>query len=108
VTNKKIILLQCILLKETHNYEFTSDERKKLSRIEVSISYLSQLALGRLQFREHVFQNFCSELLMSDELIEEFSNALLFNYRNSKRFQRLVYLSNTQMISMLMFRLFSK
>lgn len=85
VTNKKIILCQCVLLKENYNYEFTTEERNKLIRIETSISYLSQLALGHLQFREHVFKNFQSELTMSDELIEEFSNYLLFKLKGTIR-----------------------
>jgi len=92
VANKKIIMCQCILLKETHNYEFTSDERNKLTNIETGISYLSQLVLGRLKFRDYVFKNFQSVLYMSDELIEEFSNALLFNYKNRIRdFKDLFY-----------------
>lgn len=92
VANKKIIMCQCILLKQAHNYEFASEVRNKLKNIETAISYLSQLVFGRLKFRDYVFKNFQSVLYMSDELIEEFSNALLFNYKNRIRdFEDLFY-----------------
>jgi transcriptional regulator with XRE-family HTH domain len=80
VTNKKIILCQCILLKEIHSYEFNEEQKVRLRKLETAISYLSNLAFGRIKFNESIFNNVISDLQVSNELIEEFSNLVLPYY----------------------------
>lgn len=89
--NKQNILCLCILLKE-NKYEFSVEERVKLLEIEKAVFYLQQVVFGIVRFREHVFNNFLPALSTSNELIEDFTNALLPYYSKSHRdFRDLFY-----------------
>lgn len=85
VKNKKIILCLCILLKEVNGIEINEDTQNKLYRIDKSISYSSNFAHGRIQFRERLFKKVISDLKTSTELIEDFTNMLLPEYSNRIR-----------------------
>lgn len=85
IINKKIILCLCILIEKHDEIELTESIRKRLNKIETSISLLTNYVHARKSYLDKAFTETVSDLMDSDKLIDEITYLILPHYSNRIR-----------------------
>lgn len=85
IKNKKIILCLCILATEHSEIELTESHRKRLQKIEMSISLLTNYIFARKSYLDKAHTATVSDLIDSYELINEITDLILPHYSNRIR-----------------------
>ena len=85
IKNKKIILCLCILIEEHDEIELTESIRKRLNKIETSISLLTNYVHARKSYLDKAFTETVSDLMDSYKLIDEITFLILPHYSNRIR-----------------------